>query len=155
MLRVVRVTERPFSDLLRHPKDVAGDVDEGDVVLRRRDEPDLWLSRADREADRSETFAAVGRALRNLAVHSPTALADSLVDAFPWTLFLPAAERRLFVDEFSRVLTAGAELDNLTPLTQMLREWRATAEVHADPLLARRLRRKLQAAGNAVAVPGA
>ncbi len=77
----VRVTERPFSDLLRHPKDVAGDVDEGDVVLRRRDEPDLWLSRADREADRSEAFAAMGRALRNLAVHSPAALTDSLVDA--------------------------------------------------------------------------
>lgn len=147
------MTERPFSDLLRHPKDVACDVDEGDVVLRRRDEPDLWLSRADREADRSEAFAALGRALRKLAVHSPAALADSLVDAFPWIEFLPAADRRLFVDEFSRILTAAAELDNVTPLTQMLREWRATAEVYADPQLARRLRRKLEAAGEAVATP--
>ena len=154
MLRVVRVTERPFSDLLRHPKDVAGDVDEGDVVLRRRDEPDLWLSRADREADRSEAFAAMGRALRNLAVHSPAALADSLVDAFPWIEFLPPADRRLFVGEFSRMLTATAALANVTPLTQMLREWRATAEVHADPQLARRLRRKLEAAGEAVTAPG-
>jgi len=147
------VTERPFSDLLRHPKDVAGDVDEGDIVLRRRDEPDLWLSRADREAERSAAFAAVARALRNLALHSPAALAAALSDAFPWIELLPASDRRLFVDEFSRVVTAAADLENITPLTQLLREWRATAEVHADPQLARRLRRKLEAGGEAVAQP--
>src|SRR2546425_923405 len=67
----MRVTERPFSDLLRRPKDVTTDVEEGDVLLRRRDEPDLRLSRADRDADRAAAFAALGRTLRNLAVHSP------------------------------------------------------------------------------------
>lgn len=149
----MRVTERPFSDLLRHPKDVAGDVEDGDVVLRRRDEPDLWLSRADREVERSAAFAALSRAFRNLAVHSPDALADALGEAFSWTQFLPAADQRLFVEEFSRVVTAAAELDNVAPLIQLLREWRATAEVHADPKLARRLRRKLEADGDAVAAP--
>lgn len=122
-------------------------------MLRRRDEPDLWLSRADREAERSAAFTALARALRNLAVHSPPALADALGDAVPWTEFLPAADRRLFVEDFSRVVTAAAELDNVAPLTQLLREWRATAEVHADPKLARRLRRKLDAAGEVVAAP--
>ena len=42
------MTERPFSDLLRHPKEVTNDVENGDVLLRRRDEPDLRLTRADR-----------------------------------------------------------------------------------------------------------
>ena len=51
------------------------------------------------------------------------------------------------------MVTAAAELDNVAPLTQLLREWRATAEVHADPELARRLRRKLEANGDAVAAP--
>ncbi len=40
---------------------------------------------------------------------------------------LPPADRRLFVDGFSRMLNAAAALANVTPLTQMLREWRATA----------------------------
>ena len=153
MLTDMRVTVRPFSDLLRQPKDVAHDVDDGDVVLRRRDEPDLWLSRADRESERAEAFVAVARAMRNLAVHSPAALAASLIDAFPWTEFLPAGDRRLFAEEFSRVMTAAAELENVTPLTQLLREWRASAEIHADPKLARRLRSRVDAEGSAVPAP--
>jgi hypothetical protein len=138
---------------LRHPKDVAGDVDDGDVVLRRRDEPDLRLSRADREAQRAEAFSGVARALRNLAVHNRDALGEALGDAFPWLEFLPSADRRLFLEEFSRVVTAAAELDNYTPLIQLLREWRATAEVHADPKLARRLRRAIHAEGDPVVLP--
>lgn len=149
----MRVIERPFSDLLRRPKEVTDDVEEGDVVLRRRDGPDLWLTRADREAQRADTFAAIGRALRNLAVHSPVALGDALGDAFPWMEFLPAADRRLFLDEFSRVVTAAAAVDSYAPLDQLIREWRNTAEVHADPRLARRLRRAITADGDPVAAP--
>jgi hypothetical protein len=146
----MRVTERPFSDLLRHPKDVTTDVEDGDVLLRRRDEPDLRLTRADRDAERAVAFTALGRTLRNLAVHSPRALAAALGDAFPWLEFLPVTDRRLFVEEFSRVVVAAAELDSYAPLSQLVREWRATAEIHADPKLARRLRRPLEAAGDQV-----
>lgn len=149
----MRVTEHPFSELLRHPKEVTGDVDSGDVLLRRRDEPDLRLTRADREAHRAEAVAAMGRAMRNLAVHNWTALSEALADAFPWLEFLPAADRRLFLDEFSRLVTAAAAVDNYEPLTQLVREWRSTAEIHADPRLARRLRRPIEAAGDQVAVP--
>lgn len=147
--------ERPFSDLLRKPKEVTDDVEQGDVLLRRRDEPDLRLSRADREVQRADTFSAIGRALRNLAVHSPTALADALGDAFPWVEFLPAGDRRLFLDEFSRVVVAAAALDDYEALTQLVREWRATAEVHADPKLARRLRRAVEVAGEPITAPRA
>ena len=106
-------------------------------MLRRRDEPDLRLSRADRDAERAEAFAALGRTFRNLAVQSPKALEDALGDAFPWLEFLPAPDRRAFVEEFSRVVAAAAELDSYAPVVQLTREWRATAEVHADPKLAR------------------
>lgn len=149
----MRLIEHPFSDLLRRPKEVARDVEEGDVLLRRRDEPDLWLSRADREAERSQTFAAVARALRTLAVHSPAALGEALGEAFPWLEFLPNRERDLFVEEFSRVVTAAAELDNVAPVTQLLREWRSTAEIHADPSLAKRLVSPLKAGGDRVPRP--
>ena len=151
----MKVTERPFSDLLRHPKDVAVEVDEGDVVLRRRDEPDLRLTRADRETERAAAFAAFGRTLRNLAVRNPRALGDALEDAFPWLEFLPGADRRAFVEEFSRVAAAAAELDTYGPMSQLVREWRATAEIHADPKLARRLHRPTGAGGTRVAPPAA
>ena len=149
----MRVIERPFSDLLRHPKDVTSEVENSDVLLRRRDEPDLRLSRADREAERTEAFRSMSRAFRNLAVHSPAALRHALGDAFGWLEFLPAADRREFADEFARVVTAAAELDNYGPLSQLVREWRATAEVQADPKLARRLRRPVEASGGAIPPP--
>lgn len=149
----MRVTERPFSDLLRRPKEVTDDVEDGDVLLRRRDEPDLRLTRADREAQRADTFTAIGRALRNLAMHNPAALNDALGDAFPWIEFLPTRDRSLFLDEFSRVVAAAAAVDNYESLSQLVREWRATAELHSDPKLARRLRRVLDASGDHVAQP--
>lgn len=149
----MRMIERPFSDLLRRPKEVADQVEDGDVLLRRRDQPNLWLTRADREAQRADTFTAIGRALRNLAVHNPAALGSALEDAFPWLEFLPPRDQRSFLDEFSRVVVAAATVDNYASLNQLLVEWRATAEVYADPKLARRLRRAVTATGDRVAAP--
>jgi hypothetical protein len=149
----MRVIEHPFSDLLRQPKKVTDDVEDGDVVLRRRDEPDLRLSRADREAQRADTFTALGRVLRNLAVHNAAALSDALGDAFPWVELLPPTDRREFIDEFSRVLMAVAEVDNYDPLSQLVHEWRSTAEIHADPKLARGLRRSLDVSGERIPAP--
>jgi hypothetical protein len=149
----MRVIEHSFSDLLRRPKEVTSEVEEGDVLLRRRDEPDLRLTRADRDAERAAAFAALGRTLRNLAVHNPAALEGALRDAFAWLEFLPARDRREFVEEFSRAVAAAAELDSYLPLTQLVREWRATAEIHADPRLARRLRGPLEASGRGVDRP--
>lgn len=149
----MRVTERPFSDLLRHPNDVTVDVDEADVVLRRRDAPDLVLSRADRDAERTAVFMALGRTLRNLAVHHPGVLDDALADAFPWIEVLPPDDRRMFTDEFTRLAVAAGDLDVYGPVSQMIREWRATAEIFADPELAERLSRPLAADGPRVEPP--
>lgn len=149
----MRVIERPFSDLLRHPKQVTEDLENSDVLLRRRDQPDVRLSLADRDAGRASAFVALGRTLRNLAVHNPKPLAEALGEAFPWLEFLPAGDRQGFVEEFSRVIAASTELDNYAELSQLLTEWRATAEVHSEPRLARRLRQPLQAEGQSVEPP--
>jgi len=146
----MRIIERPFSDLLRHPKQVTENLQDSDVLLRRRDEPDVRLSLADRDAGRASALGALGRTLRNVAVQNPKALAEALAEALPWLEFLPPSDRKLFVDEFSRVTAASAELDNYAALSQLVSEWRATAEMHADPRLARRLKRPLQADGQPV-----
>lgn len=149
----MRVIEHPFSELLREPKTVVRDLDDGDVLLRRRGAPALRLSLVDRDDQRADAYALVGRALRNLAAHSPAALGEALLDEFPWTSFLPKADRANFVEEFTRTVVAAGEVDNFAPLAQLVDEWRATAEIHADPKLARRLRRPIAPAGEIVARP--
>ena len=128
-----------FSEFLRHPRDVVAELGEADVVLRRRNAPALRLVRADRHEERSAALEASARLLRNVAVHSPAALSDALADAFPWVEFLPVTEREQFVEELTRTMVAASSVDSCTPFAQLVREWRATAEICADPELARRL----------------
>ena len=150
---VVRVIERPFSEFLRQPNQVVADLADHDVVLRRRNAPALRLSEADREEERDEAFDALARLLRKLLAHSPVGLESMIEEAFPWAIFLPSADQRLFVEELTRTLLAVSTIDNFAPVGQLLREWRATAEVYADPRLAHRLRRRLEATGDAVPLP--
>ena len=150
----MRLVERSFSDLLRRPNDVASDLDSGDVLLRRRDEPDLRLTLADREAERSDVFRVLALSFRNLAVHSPGVLDGAVLDSFAWSEFLPPKDRRAFLDEFSRTLIASAEMDTYAYLAQVVREWRATAEIYTQPGLAKRLRQPIKATeSRAIAAP--
>lgn len=50
-------------------------------------------------------------------------------------------------------MVATAELDNSAPLAQLVDEWGATVEIHADPKLVRRLRRPITTVGGAVERP--
>ncbi|MGD9996946.1 MAG: hypothetical protein AB7L17_04535 [Ilumatobacteraceae bacterium] len=149
----MRVVERQFSEFLRQPNEVVAELADHAVVLRRRNAPALRLSEADREDERDEAFDALARLLRNLLVHSPAGLESSIDDVFPWATFLPPRDRRLFVDEMTQTMLAVATIGNFAPIGQLLREWKATAEIHADPRLARRLRRRLDSTGDAVPAP--
>jgi len=150
----MRVIERSFSEFLRQPNDVVAELADHDVLLRRRSSPSLRLSEADRDDERSEAFEALARLLRNMVAHSPSGLEQTVADVFPWATFLPKRDRTAFVDELTTTLMAVAGLDNYAPVGQLLREWKATAEIHADPKLARRLRRSIDAGGDTVPVPG-
>lgn len=147
------MSEHLFSELLREPKAVVRDLEDGDVLLRRRGAPALRLTLADRDDQRADAYAMVGRALRNLAIHAPEALGETVLHEFAWTAFLPKADRAAFIDDFTRTVVAAAELDNFAVLAQLIDEWRSTAEIHADPKLARRLRRSVSASGDAVPRP--
>jgi hypothetical protein len=149
----VRVIERPFSEFLRQPNEVVAELKDHDVVLRRRNAPPLRLSDASRDNERAEAFDAVARLLRNLLMHEPAGLVDAVDDVFPWASLLPKRDRTAFVDDLVRTLVAASALDNYAPVAQLLREWRATAEIHADPRLARRLRIAIEAEGERVTMP--
>lgn len=149
----MRVIERQFSEFLRQPKQVVAELDDHDVVLRRRNAPALRLTQADRDEDRAEAFEVVVRLLRSLAIHSADAVGDAVAEAFAWSQFLPKRDRSAFVGELTATLVASADFDNFAPVAQMLREWTATAEIYADPRLARRLRKAIDAGGAPVVAP--
>ena len=79
---------------------------------------------------------------------------DSNVESeLSWVAVMPECDRRLFAEEMSRLLAEAAETDDFTLVQQVLREWRATADIHADPVLARRLSGPLVANGARVPKP--
>lgn len=88
-----------------------------------------------------------------MVLRQPAALDAAVDEVFAWVVFLPGADRALFVDELVRTLVAAAEVENLAPVAQLLREWRATAEIHADPALARRLSGPITTSGGSITVP--
>ena len=149
------VVEHSFSEFLRKPNDVVAGLTDSDVVLRRRNAPALRLSQADRDDDRIEAFETLAKLLRNLAAHSPQIVETVVVDVFEWTVFLPDNDKKLFVDELTKMLVAAASLNNYSPVAQLLREWKATAEIHADPKLSNRLNKDIDNPdGSAVTVEG-
>lgn len=150
---MMRVIERSFSEFLRKPNDVVAELADRDVLLRRQNAPSLRLSDADRKDERSEAFEALARLLRNMMMQNPSGFEQTITDVFPWLTFLPKRDRAAFVDELTATLMAVAGLNNFAPIGQLLCEWKATAEIPADPKLARRLRGSIDDDGEAVTLP--
>lgn len=132
-----------WSEAQRTPRMVVEAVEaSGEVRLERRGEPDFLIMRADRAEQARDGLNATARLLRQLVhLNNSVFLAKALIDALPWTGFLPEADRQAFVEEFVWTLQACADLDFWTPLGKMLHEWEATAKVHAEPGLAAALAR--------------
>lgn|SRR5262245_48404611 len=135
------VREVQWSDLQRDPKSVADLAEAGDVRVRRRDGVNLLLIREDRASAAGAGALTAARALRNLITHMPLEVfAESLLDEFPWIRYLPAQEVQEFCRDFVRGALAAAELGQWDVLEQTVREWKATASIHADPVLSEKLR---------------
>ena len=130
-------TDVQWSELQRDPKGVAALADQGDVRVRRRDGVPLLLVREDSATSAADGAVSAARALRNALAHlDGDGAADVLIEEFPWVDLLPDADRLRFVADFVRAVGASAELGRWSVLAQVLVEWRATAAVHADALVA-------------------
>ncbi len=142
-----------WSAFQRDAKAVADRADESDIVLRRRDGPDLILGNAERHEAILESIEVVSRLLAS--VLDEPAVRQRLVApaALPWLGFLSEEDRSQFATEFVETAAASADLGTLTPLAQLIREWRNTALVHADPRLAEALRREHPGDGGLVPHP--
>lgn len=128
--------------MLRNSGDVLAEVEHRDVVLRRRDGADLFLGLASREESVRDALGVLARILLAASVDPDTRLrvTGTLSASLPWTTFLPADERSEFFEALTSTAAACAEVDTFEPLARVIEGWRASAEVHANPELARLLR---------------
>jgi hypothetical protein len=136
------IVERNFSELLRASGEVLKEAEHRDVLLRRRDGADMMLVEAEREAGVREALAMSIQILGATVIQKVGAsdLLERLPDIAPWTNFLPTDDRERFLVEFLRTSMACADMKGYEPLAQMLREWKATAAIWADPHLLAELR---------------
>jgi hypothetical protein len=128
----------PFTELLREPSATAGRLqDTRRLRLRRRDAEDLVLQTAERAAREDEVIEVSARLLAGLVhdVDGASILRRVLPQALPWVTFLPTNAVDDLVEELVATLQAAVSIDNLWPVSQLLVEWRHTAEIYADPLL--------------------
>ena len=131
----MQVIERTFSEFLRQPKEVVADLADHDVVLRRRNAPDLYLSLAASDISRAKTIECLARLLCKISADSPETMDDAIEAAFPWVEFLSPEERREFAEDLTRTILACASIDSFEPVEQTLLEWQNTAEILSDPEL--------------------
>jgi hypothetical protein len=133
----------PFSELLRQPAETTDRLTRARALrLRRRDAADLVLMSADRAEAEAEVVDVTARLLAGVIRRDPGLLREVLPTALPWVRFLPAADIDAMADELVATTEAAAAIGNTAAVSQLLVEWRHTAEVHADPDLHRALTRQ-------------
>ena len=146
--------EATFTDLLRDPKGVVRQLEHGDVILHRRDGEDLLLSVAARAMAEDRILELMSGVLARILRDPVIRARASDPTAFPWTRFLPESERARFFAELFDCFEGAVQVGTMSPVERLLDEWQATAAIHADPELARRLSGPLPGNGAAVSRPG-
>ena len=142
-----------YSSFLRGPSAVLPALDEGDVILERRDAGSLVLTSVERFEARSEGIDVASRALHELFSSDPERAEETMSIAIPWLHWLPVSERRDCIADLVRELDAGASTGNFEPFARSLVAWKSTAEVWSDPELARQLSGAFPGDGSAIERP--
>ena len=109
----------------------------------------MTAARADQEHE--VVSAAVLRAL--VASGETGVFRAAVVAAFAWAQLLSDEEVDQFAAELADSLTVGVSLDNPAPSALTIEAWRHTAEVYADPELARILASATDRDAGAVPAP--
>jgi Family of unknown function (DUF6247) len=130
--------EVPFTELIQHPTRTTERLGGGRALrLRRRDADDLVLMSAARAEQEHEVVDLTARLLAGVLAErvGVELVRQALPAALPWVRFLPAAAIDEFAAEFAATVNAASSLYTVVPVSQLLTQWRHTAEVYADPEL--------------------
>ena len=130
--------ESTLSDFLQHSGRVLPDIEEGEILLHRRDGEDLVLTTR-RQSEALRTTAAAFFAL-STGHHS------AIEVVLPWITFLTASDRDACIRELRDVGAASLETGRLSRLAETLYAWEASALAAWDELRNReRLGQQLEA----------
>lgn len=132
------IAEHTFSYLLRNSGDVLAEAERGDVLLERRDGPDMHLGTARREQAVRDGLELAARALGTMLSDSelgPKALL-ALEEALPWVSWLAPDDRAEFAAAFVRTAQACHDTGGYEPLARLLHRWKVSAQIVNDPALA-------------------
>lgn len=150
----VAVQTFPYSAFLRGPSQVLPSLADADVILERRDEENLVLTRVERFEAVATGLRIAARSLAILARRHRDLAEEVLAEELPWLSWLPADERPNCVRELLADLVAGADTGLLTPFARNLASWRSTAEAWSDPRAARELQGPFDGDGPVIDRPG-
>jgi hypothetical protein len=150
MIRTMPITTfaREYATLLEQTPD-------DDFLLERRAGAPVLVrplreARADREV--AQDLAVM---LRSMLGHLDVVelLNSTLDQVYPWAVLLPPDIRSTFTREAVQTLRGCAALGRFGAYSDLLDSWKATAEVYADPDLARRLTGPVDLSGPPVPAP--
>jgi hypothetical protein len=119
-----------FTELLRHPRDVAAQTEQGAVRITRRDADDLILMRAGELEQQNDGIALASQIMRTVVRHGGD-MGAALEELYAWMGQLSADERKLCADDIESLVWSAAELGAYQRLIDRFRSWRATAESYA------------------------
>ncbi|MDD2859105.1 MAG: hypothetical protein PHU75_10580 [Candidatus Nanopelagicales bacterium] len=140
-MEVARMT---LSTFVQKPTHVLAKLDEGDVLLTRRDGEDVLLSIASVAESQSAAVSSVVELLATWAAAASVETLRSLISQKnPWAALLDAADRDDFVDEYLTTLRGCAAIGNFSRLAIVVDAWKGTAELQSDPALRARIRRRI------------
>ncbi|WP_405167517.1 hypothetical protein OG203_22090 [Nocardia sp. NBC_01499] len=129
----------PFSDLIRKQTSVFPALDDADVILERRDAENLVLSRSERFEAKETAIRLLARTIAIIAKTNRSLAEEVFSEELPWLKWLPETGRTEAVNELLDHLIAGADTGLFTPFARDLVAWQHTAEIYAQPELARHL----------------
>lgn len=124
------MTSVTLSTFLRSPNEVIKRLEEGDVVLTRREGDALRVSKESSRAGEHAVIAVLSQLIAAIVTKEESAseISDILAKGpFPWIEFLPEKERTNFVGEFLRTAHACADVERFEPLSLLVANWRETA----------------------------
>lgn len=138
-----------FSELIQKPKDTVarmqGSLRKGMRLHRRGGDEDLYLTTASKADEVVEVVDSTTRMFVALMKEDPNAitlLTKVFPEAFPWVRFLPQNAVQEFLVEFVSTARASTDLGVVSPIAQVITEWKHTAEIYADPELAKELQQE-------------
>jgi hypothetical protein len=115
-----------FTDLLRKPKEVLANIDEGQVRITRRDGDDLVILRG-HDLDTLENGVALSSQLIRAISRNNNDVAAALSELFAWTTEFTPAELTAYAAEMEHLVYAASELGSFDRLLGAQRSWQETA----------------------------